>query len=37
MENPPLLEEFEINMTVPLIAEATVGPWGAGKEYEFSE
>ncbi len=34
MENPPLLDKFEINMTVPLVAEATVGPWGSGQEYK---
>jgi len=36
MEDPPLLKTFEINITVPLIAEATVGPWGSGKEYKTS-
>ena len=35
MENPPLLDTFGIRMTVPLIVEASVGNWGAGKTYKF--
>ncbi len=33
MEHPPILEEFGVKVTVPIIAELTVGPWGAGKEF----
>lgn len=35
MESPRLLRDFEIRMTVPLIADFEVGPWGRGKTYQF--
>lgn len=31
VENPKLLKKLDINMTVPLTAELSVGPWGDGK------
>ena len=37
MEDPPLLNTFEIRMTVPLIVEAKVGNWGQGKEYKMKK
>jgi DNA polymerase I-like protein with 3'-5' exonuclease and polymerase domains len=33
MESPKLLETFGINMTVPLVADFEVGPWGMGKPW----
>lgn len=34
MSGPDLLTDFEINLSVPIEAEAKVGPWGAGKDIE---
>lgn len=34
MEAPKLLDDFGINMTVPLVADFEVGPWGMGKPYK---
>lgn len=31
VENPSLLKTFQINMTIPLTTEISVGPWGKGK------
>lgn len=31
MSQPELLEDFEIEMSVPIEAEAKLGAWGAGK------
>lgn len=33
MSCPPLFKEFGIKLTVPIEAEAKIGPWGAGIEY----
>lgn len=33
MENPKLLEVFKINLTVPLVADFEIGPWGKGKPW----
>lgn len=33
MEKPRLLDEFDINMTVPLEVDFEIGPWGAGEKY----
>jgi DNA polymerase-1 len=35
MEQPRRLREFGINMTVPLVADFEVGPWGQGKTWKF--
>ena len=35
MEQPRRLQEFGINMTVPLVADFEVGPWGQGKTWEL--
>lgn len=32
MSGPELLKDFEINLSVPIEAEAKVGPWGSGKD-----
>lgn len=32
MSHPELLDDFEIELGVPIEAEAKVGPWGAGKD-----
>jgi len=37
MEGPALLEDFKINMTVPLVADFEVGPWGNGKVVLFDD
>src|SRR3546814_2718334 len=31
MSHPELLDDFEINLSVTIEADAKVGPWGAGK------
>ncbi len=31
MERPALFDDFKINLSIPLVAEIEVGPWGAGK------
>lgn len=33
MEAPSLLKTFGINMTVPLVADFEIGPWGNGKPF----
>lgn len=35
MEKPRLLKDFGINLTVPLVADFEVGPWGAGESWEL--
>jgi len=35
MEDPQLLTVFKIKMTVPLVADFEVGPWGIGEKWEF--
>lgn len=30
MSHPEMLDEFEIELTVPIQADATIGPWGGG-------
>jgi len=35
MSHPDLLDDFKINMKVPIIAEAEVGPWGGGKKWQM--
>jgi len=32
MSGPRLLKDFEIEMSVPIEAEAKIGPWGSGKD-----
>jgi hypothetical protein len=32
MSHPELLDDFEIEMSVPIEADGKVGPWGAGKD-----
>lgn len=32
MQRPKLMDEWEINMKVPILADGKIGPWGAGKE-----
>lgn len=34
MEAPALLKDFSIKMTVPLVADFEVGPWGLGKAFK---
>jgi len=34
MSGPKLLKDFEIELTVPIEAEAKIGPWGAGVSLE---
>jgi uracil-DNA glycosylase family 4 len=34
MEHPKLLDEFGIELTIPIEAELEVGPWGAGKKLD---
>jgi uracil-DNA glycosylase family 4 len=34
MESPKLLNDFNINMTVPLLADFEVGDWGTGKPWK---
>ena len=34
IENPKLLQELNINMTIPLTTELAVGPWGDSKTWE---
>lgn len=34
MEAPSLLDDFRINMRVPLAVDFEVGPWGLGKEWK---
>jgi len=34
MEKPKLLEDFGINLTVPLVADIEVGDWGLGKVWK---
>lgn len=33
MRHPKLLDEFGVNLSVPLEADLELGPWGAGKTY----
>lgn len=34
MSGPELLQKFEIDLKVPICADGTIGPWGAGISYE---
>lgn len=34
MESPALVKEFDINLTVPLVADFEIGPWGKGLSLE---
>jgi len=34
MRHPNLLDEFDIRLSVPIEAEAKIGPWGAGVSFE---
>ena len=34
MESPKLLVDFGIKMTVPIVADFEIGPWGMGKRYK---
>lgn len=33
MSRPPMFDEFGIELSVPILAEAKIGPWGAGIDY----
>lgn len=35
MESPSLLKVFKIHMTVPLVVDIEVGPWGKGKKWHI--
>lgn len=37
MESPKLLTDFGIKMTVPIVADFEVGPWGMGKVVKFDQ
>lgn len=34
MENPSLLDDFKINLPIPITADVSLGDWGAGEEIE---
>ena len=34
MENPPLFQEFKIELSVPLVVDIEVGVWGKGVPWE---
>lgn len=34
MESPALLKDFGINMTVPIVVDVEVGPWGTGEPWK---
>lgn len=34
MEDPPTLRKLGVKLTVPLVADISVGPWGSGIEWE---
>lgn len=34
MEHPDLLDVFDIDLKIPIVADTAVGPWGTGKELE---
>lgn len=34
MEKPDMLEDFEIELSIPIEADGTIGPWGAGLSYD---
>jgi DNA polymerase I-like protein with 3'-5' exonuclease and polymerase domains len=34
MSRPKMMDEMDIQVRVPIVAEASIGPWGAGKELE---
>jgi DNA polymerase-1 len=34
MSHPPMLDEFGIKLKVPILAEAKIGPWGAGISFD---
>lgn len=36
MERPSLFDDFKIDLSIPLVAELEVGPWGAGHAVDFS-
>ena len=33
MEHPRLLDKFNINLDIPLIADVEIGDWGIGEEW----
>lgn len=35
MRHPKALDEFKIELNVPMEADLEIGPWGAGKAYKF--
>lgn len=36
MERPSLFDDFMINLSIPLVAEIEIGPWGAGRTVDLS-
>ena len=36
MERPSLFDDFKIDLSIPLVAELEIGPWGAGKAVELT-
>ncbi len=34
MAHPDLLDNFDINLSVPIEADAKIGPWGEGKDFK---
>lgn len=34
MEKPKIMELFDITLTVPLVADVEIGPWGAGRKWK---
>ncbi len=36
MENPSLMDEFGIDLCVPITADVSLGPWGLGEELDLS-
>lgn len=37
MEHSKLIDEFQVELSVPIIAEVEVGPWSKGEEIHFNE
>jgi DNA polymerase-1 len=36
MEHPRLFKDFKIELSVPLVADFEVGPWGTGEKWKFA-
>jgi DNA polymerase-1 len=37
MEHPKLMDEFQVELSVPIIAEIEVGPWSKGEKIHFKK